>query len=148
MSKGKANIRILKTYDQVQGLTAILNFNKQSTIEDNIRVMTDALKLIKTFSITKATRQIIASKEKVKKGNYISITDNTIICNGNNIEKVVADSIYNMLNSAQLVTLYFGKDIDKDKAENLKTSLAKKFSCEFQLYDGGQPHYYYIVSIE
>lgn len=148
-SESDKHIEVLKTFDQAQGLTALLNFNKLSALSQNFEIMNNALKLVTTFSITKSTRSTKLSNKKISKGEYIALSDKKILANGKSHENVAEQAIIKFQNKHQLITIYFGKDITKQESEQLKSKLANKFKTfEFQVYEGGQPHYDFIFSLE
>jgi dihydroxyacetone kinase-like predicted kinase len=144
----KNNIKIIKTSDQVQGLTTLLNFNPQSDINQNSEMMNNSLNLINTFSITKTTRDTTFSGKKVKKDEFIAIMRNKLLSKGSTIKAVIKEAIKKELNNSQLISIYYGQNTDHIKAETIRRMISEKFKVETQLHKGSQPHYYYIVSIE
>lgn len=141
-------ISIAKTTDQAQGLTALLNFNKNASLNKNFEIITNALNNIQTFSVTQATRKTKIHNKSISAGNYITLTNKKLYHSGSNMKKVIEKTIKKFLNGKHLVTLYYGNGISKQSAEKLVRALKKSIKVEFQLYDGSQPHYPYIVSIE
>lgn len=144
-------IKVLETTDQAQGLTALLNFNKLSPISQNFEIMSDAVGMIRTFLVTKSTRETIISYKKVKRGEFIAIADKSLLANGDSLENTIEQAIAKLLENTQytqLITLYFGNETTRQEADKLKQKLGSKFKKEFQVYEGGQPHYNYIVSLE
>jgi dihydroxyacetone kinase-like predicted kinase len=147
-SKSSKNIKVLETKDQAQGLTALLNFNKESLLSQNFEIMENALNLIKTFSITQATKDTSISKKKINKDEYIAISEKGLLTNGKSLLGTLKDAILMYIDKYQLVTLYTGNGISRQEAETLKKKLAASFKKEFQVYEGGQPNYHYIISLE
>lgn len=141
-------IKVLKTYDQAHGLTCLLNFNSKGNLDENIEMMQTGIRSTHTFSVTKSIRKTSISGKAINKGEYISIDHKGIIEKGKNLHKTILDSIEKINPNSELITLYFGSNISQDEAYKLRNTINQRFKCETQLYNGGQPHYKYIVSLE
>jgi len=146
--KSDKNVTVLKTTDQAQGLTALLNFNKSSTITDNMNMMENALNLLTTCLISKSTKDTTIGKVKVQQGSYIALNNKKIISHGAQMKNVILDALKSLIETKQLITLYYGNDSTKQEAEIMKRQIQKIFGKEVQLYNGGQPHYYYLITLE
>ncbi|MBN2015868.1 DAK2 domain-containing protein [Candidatus Dojkabacteria bacterium] len=146
--KSEKNVTVLPTIDQAQGLSALLNFNPLSTITQNTDMISNSLKLIKTFSVTKSTRKTSISGQNIDKGEIIAISENRLLSRGKDLNKIIINAIEKIKNSSQLISLYFGEDVSKEEAFQLRRNLWEKLHIEVQVHDGGQPHYYYIVTLE
>jgi len=142
------NIQYIETYDQAQGLCTLLNFNKNSNLSENKELMLNSLKSIKTFSVTKSNKQVSISKQNINKNDYFTINQNGVIKSNNKIDKVILDTIKELNGESELITLYYGDLVSKEKSIILKNNILKKFNTETQIYYGGQPHYHYIFSLE
>jgi dihydroxyacetone kinase-like predicted kinase len=146
--KSNKNCKVIETYDQVQALTALLNFNEESKIDQNLEMMKSSLDLIKTFLVTRSTRTTTISGVKVSKGDFISLNQKKLIAKDKSLQKVIENALKKELNSSQLITLYSGKNVKKEEANSLKNKIMSKFKREVQVNSGGQPNYHYIVAIE
>lgn len=146
--KEKKNIEVIETYDQAQGLSILLNFNTKGSVSQNSEIMKNSLKLIKTFSVTSASKKSKINGKKIEKGEFIALDKNGLIAKGDGVNKVVLEGIQKVLNKTQLITLYSGKGIPQDESDQLKSEIAQKFKIEVQVHFAGQPHYDYIVALE
>lgn len=147
-SKSIKNIKVVETYDQAQGLSALLNFNSQISLKENFDIIKSSLELVKTFSVSMSIKDTKVDSKKVRKGEFFSISRNKLISTGKNADKVVMRSIEQEIESTQLVTLYSGENISLEENRKLGEQIKSKFNLEVGLLDGGQPHYHYIVALE
>ncbi len=142
------HIKILKTTDQALGLSCLLNYNPQGNLKENYDMMKSSLDLVQTFSLSKAIRKSTISGKVISKDEYFSISENKLLSRGREIETVILKSLNKITNNKQLVTLYFGSKLSKQDAVKLSNVIKSKFKIEVQVYEGGQKHYYYILSLE
>ena len=142
------NIKILKTTDQALGLSSLLNFNPKGTLDENFDMMKDSLDLVKTFSITKAVRDSSIHSTKIKKGEFFALSKGRLLSKNKSLKPVILESIKDLINKSELITLYFGVKVDKQSAIKLSNVIKKKFKTEVQIYEGGEVFHYYTISIE
>ncbi len=144
------NIFVLQTKDIPQGLAAVLNFSPDASLSENLENMTTAFVGIDAGQVTYAVRDTVIDNLKIKKGDIIGIDKGSIVTSGKDIEKVTTALIEGMLTEdKEVVTLYYGADVPEDKAEAFVDKLQEKHSdIEFILHYGGQPLYYYVLSVE
>ncbi len=144
------NIFVLQTKDIPQGLAAVLNFSPDASLSENLENMTTAFVGIDAGQVTYAVRDTVMDNLKIKKGDIIGIDKGSIVTSGKDIEKVTTALIEGMLTEdKEVVTLYYGADVPEDKAEAFVDKLQEKHSdIEFILHYGGQPLYYYVLSVE
>jgi dihydroxyacetone kinase-like predicted kinase len=112
--------------------------------------MMEAISAVKTGEITYAVRDTSIDDHEIKKGDYMGIGDKKILSVGTDMKQVVIDMIAAMVDdSSELISLYYGSDVSEADAEALKDEISSKFtSCDVDIQNGGQPVYYYIVSVE
>ncbi|MFH1543341.1 MAG: DAK2 domain-containing protein [Patescibacteria group bacterium] len=146
--KSIKNVTVLETFDQAQGLSALLNFDPNSSLDTNKSVIREGLKLIKTFSVSKSIKDTKTATVETLKDEFFSISSNKIIASGKRLEEVIIQSIKSIIKNEQLITVYAGSDAPKKSLEPLVSKLSKQFSIEIQLQEGGQPHYHFIIAIE
>ncbi len=146
----KRNIFVLQTKDIPQGLAAVLNFNPEASLSENLENMTTAFSCVDAGQVTYAVRDTVIDKFVIKKGDIIGLDKGTIVTSGKNVEAVTTKLIVSMLNEdKEVVTLYYGQDVTEEKAEAFVESLQEKYpDIEFILHYGGQPLYYYVLSVE
>lgn len=134
-----------------QGVTALLTFNYESSMEENVQAMSDAIKGVKSVEITTAARSTQISGMKIKQGQIIGIIDDSdLVACGDDIRAVLMDSLVKGgIESAELVTLYYGADTKPEHADQSAQILREKYpGKQIEVVSGGQPHYFYIVSLE
>ncbi|MDY3738188.1 MAG: DAK2 domain-containing protein [Peptoniphilaceae bacterium] len=144
------NIFVIETTSIPQAFSVILSFDSTLSPEENYNIMTDALANVKVCDITFSVKDTSISGRKINKGDIIGLIDGKIIENGNNIEGVTLKTVEKSIQEdTSLITVFYGKDIKKEEAENLIDSLKGKYKdFDFELIFGGQPLYYYAISIE
>ncbi len=144
------DVLVIPTKTIPQGITAAINFNETSTAEANEQAMMESLSTVKTGEITYAVRDTNIDDHEIKKGDYMGIGDKTILSVGTDMNIVIEDMIGAMVDdSSELISLYFGSDVTESDAEKVKDRIAEKFpSLDVDIQNGGQPVYYYIVSVE
>ena len=144
------NIFVLQTKDIPQGLAAVLNFSPDASLSENLENMTTAFVGIDAGQVTYAVRDTVIDKIVIKKGDIIGLDKGSIVTSGKDVEKVTTALIEGMLTpDKEVVTLYYGQDVAEEKAEAFVEKLqAKHPDIEFILHYGGQPLYYYVLSVE
>lgn len=148
ISDKKLHIIYSKTIPQ--GITSLMSFNPEMSAEENEEVMNDMIKSVKSIEITQAVRDTIINGLDIKEGQYIAIAEGEIVFRDNDLYTSVVESIKNEIDEdSEIVTLYFGEDIDEEAAEELVNELSELYDeIDFELHNGGQPLYPYIISIE
>lgn len=133
-----------------QGITAIINFAADLSPEDNERNMIEEMSRVKTGQITYAVRNTVIDDIEIQEGDIMALGDQGILAVGKDIESTVLHSLVSMVEEeSELVTIYYGKDVNEEEANGLKEKAEEKFSaCEVELHAGGQPIYYYLISVE
>ncbi len=146
----RRNIFVLQTKDVPQGIAAVLNFNPEASLSENLENMTAAFSTIDAGAVTYAVRDTVIDKVSIKKGDVIGLDKGSIVTTGKNVEKVTMSLIDNMLtDDKEVVTLYYGSDIAEEEAEKFADKLQQTYpDIEIILHYGGQPLYYYVLSIE
>ena len=144
------NIFVLQTKDIPQGIAAVLNFSPDASLSENLENMTTAFSGIDAGQVTYAVRDTVIDKITIKKGDIIALDKGKIVSSGKDVEKVTTALIEGMLSpDKEVVTLYYGQDVAEEKAEAFVEKLqAKHPDIEFILHYGGQPLYYYVLSVE
>ena len=144
------NIFVLQTKDIPQGLAAVLAYNPDAPLKNNLEEMTAAFSTIDAGQVTYAVRDTVIGKFTIKKGDIIGLDKGDIVTSGKNVEKVTTSLIDSMLaDDKEVVTLYYGADVAEEDAERFVEKLSETHpDVEFILHYGGQPLYYYVLSIE
>jgi dihydroxyacetone kinase-like predicted kinase len=133
-----------------QGITAIINFAPDLSPEDNEKIMTQEMSRVKTGQVTYAVRNTVIDDIEIREGDIMALGDNGILAVGKEIESTVLKALTSMMEEeAELVTVYYGKDVREEDAKELKEKAKELFShCEVEFHAGGQPIYYYLISVE
>ncbi|MBR2988256.1 MAG: DAK2 domain-containing protein [Clostridia bacterium] len=146
----KRNLHIIPSHNVPQGLSAVLAFNPEDTVENNVQNMIDAMQYVKAGMVTYAVRSTSVDKFDLKEGDIIGINAKEIVAKGHSVRKVTESLIDDMMDEdITTITLYFGNQVTEDDAEKIAGELMEKYpNCDVATYYGGQPLYYYIVSLE
>lgn len=144
------NLIVVPTRSVPEGITASLAFNPDASVEENAEAMNEAIKNVRSGAVTYAVRDTHVDGFDLAVGEIIGLDDKAILAKGKLvgetttklIEKMMDDSIMN-------ITLFYGEDIREEEANALADSLSKKYpEIEVSAVYGGQPVYYYLVSVE
>lgn len=147
----KKTVQVIPTRTLPQGVTALLTFNYDVSLEENISNMSEAAKSVKSVEITTAARSTQIHGLKIKQGQAIGIIDDAdLVAAGDDVSQVLFDSLEKGgVESAELVTLYYGADLKPGQAEEVASKLREQYpGKQIELVSGGQPHYFYIISLE
>ena len=144
------NVIILPTKTVPQGMTAMLAYDPDLNVEGNIELMTSAANDVATGQITFAARDSEFGTTKIKENEIIALENGKLTFTEKTPEKAVIKLIKNMVKKeTTFVTVMYGADTPKENAESVLTHLKGKYSSiDISLINGGQPVYYYIVSVE
>ncbi len=146
----KKFIHVIPTKNIAQGISAALAFNPEGTVDDNIENMNSSKDNVKSGSVTYAVRTTHVDGFDLNVGDIIGLDDSAILAKGalvndttvNLIEKLITEDTVN-------ITLFYGKEVSGEDAEALSNILTEKYpSCDVTLIEGGQPVYYYLISLE
>lgn len=140
---------IIQTRSQIQGLTALMNFNSESSPKENRETMSEAIKLVTTAEVTQAIRSTKIDNVKIKEGQFIGITDGKILVSENNYIDAAKKLIKKSINSDhELVTVYYGNDASEVDANEIKNFLESHYDVEVEVVNGDQPNYHFIIGFE
>ena len=146
----KKKVVVIPTTTVPQGITALINYLPDKSVEENKELMEEEIKNVKTGQITYAVRDTEIDDKKIKSGDYMGIGDKGIISVGTDKDKVFIDMISEMVSDeSSLITVYYGCDVTEGEANEMKEMISSKFAnLEIEVENGGQPVYYYVVSVE
>jgi len=148
----RKSIVVIPTKTVPQGINAMLGFNEELTTDENVRSMTEMAGEVSTIQITYAVRSTVIEGIDVKEGEYIALYEKELLASENRLEGIL-DEISSKIKQMgkRAVSIYYGADVTKEEAEKLLTYLENQL-CEsveeINLYQGGQPVYYYTISVE
>lgn len=144
------NLVVIPTKTIPQGITALINYVPELSPEENQRRMTNELSSVKTGQVTYAVRDTEIDDKKISQGDYMGIGDKTILAVGKELETVVIDMAREMVDDdTGMISVYYGQEVTDAAADDLAEKLTEAFpDIEVELNNGGQPIYYYIMSVE
>ena len=141
---------VIPTKTIPQGITAVINFVPELSVEENEETMLREIKNVKTGQVTYAVRDTVIDDKEIKKDDFMGIGDQGIVAVGTDMVKVTRDMIAELVDEdSELISVYYGCDVAEDAAEALRADLEEAYpACDIELQYGGQPIYYYTVSVE
>ena len=144
------NVAVVETKSIAEGVTAILSFNEDLSIEDNLENMTAAIEDVVSAEVTYAVRDTNMDGKQINKGDIIGLSGKKILSAGSDINEVTEDLIDQLVNDeTSMISIYWGHDIDKDKSEELYNAISEKYDdLDVDLIEGDQPLYYYLIALE
>lgn len=144
------DIRVIPTKTIPQGITCITMFNPEADVEENTEELKEAMEMVKTTSVTYAVRDTEVDGKEIKEGNILGLVEGKIKEVGENPYKVAEDLIDSLVDEdSELITIFYGKDCEEEKVDALIEKLEGKYEdLDVQCYNGEQPLYYFIMSVE
>jgi DAK2 domain fusion protein YloV len=144
------NIIVIPCKTTPQGFSALLAFNPEADYVSNERAMKYALSNVKTGQVTFAVRDTNINGVDIKEGDIIGIGEGEIKKSGKDKKEVTLSLIEELVDEdSEIITLFYGEEIDEESANEIKDIIEEKYDyLDVELYYGGQPLYYYIVSVE
>ncbi len=133
-----------------QGIAAIINFMPDLSGAENLAAMTEAMGMVQTGQVTYAVRDTEIDDKVIKENDIMGIGDKGILAVGQDITQTATEMVDEMMkNGGELISIYYGQDIEEADAEKLADALRGKYGdCDIELVSGGQPIYYYMISVE
>lgn len=133
-----------------QGITAIIAFDPSQTAEDNKTGMTKAMSYVKTGQVTYAVRDTSVDGKTIAAGDIMGLADDGIKAVGQDVHMTTLELIADLVDEdSELICLYYGDDVQEDDANAILDTLEQTYpDCDVELHYGGQPIYYYVISVE
>lgn len=144
------NIIVIPTKNTPQGFTALVNFNADASVEENEQALMESLTMVKSGQVTFAVRDTVMNDVEVKEGNIIGIAESKLMDAGDSVDEITTSLVEKLVDEdSAIITLFYGEDVTEEDANNLRDELEEKFEdIDIELYYGGQPLYYYLISVE
>lgn len=144
------DIIVIPTKTVPQGITAMINYMPDSSAEENEARMTEEITRVKTGQVTYAVRDTHIDDKEIKEGNIMGIGDHAILSVGEGVTETALAMFAELLDEdSELISIYYGEDVKKEDAEDLGSRLEELYpDCDIEVHFGGQPIYYYVVSVE
>ena len=144
------NVIVIPTKNVAMGIAAAIAFQNDAEPDENVERMNEAAQHVKTATVTYAIRDSVYNGMEIKQGDIIGLHNGQIEFTGNDIQTVVMDMMESiMTDEDELITVYFGSDVKEEDAEKLTAEIEEKYDyCDVECHSGGQPLYYYLISVE
>ena len=143
-------LHVVNTRSMPQGTAAMLGFNPEVSVTDNLSSMDQAATSIETLEVTQAVRDSIVDGQQVQEGEFMAILDGSLVALAADAETAALDGLsHSSVDEDSIITLYWGEAVNEERATQLQEALESAHDgAEVDLYAGGQPHYPYLVSVE
>lgn len=144
------NIIVIPSKTVPQGFASLVSFNADASVEENEATMAEALTIVKSGQVTYAVRDTVMNDIEVKEGNFIGIGESKLLSAGESKEEITLKLIESLVDEdSAIITLFYGEDVTEEEANSFKEILEEKYEdIDIELYYGGQPIYYYLISVE
>ena len=144
------NVYVVPSKTIPQGITALINFDETADAESNFENMSSEMKNVKTGQVTYAVRDTSMDGKEIKQNDIMGIGDKTILSVGKDIESTTIDMLSQLIDDdSELISVYYGEDVTEEQVNSLTAKLEEAYpDLDLEVHSGGQPIYYYIVSVE
>lgn len=145
----KAKLVVIATKNIPQGITAAINFNPEASEEENVEMMRRAIRSVKSAQVTRAVRDTEMDGFDLHNGDVIGIYDR-IVAKGDSVNEVAREVVAQMVtDETAAISLYYGAGLEASVAEELQAVLQEEYPFhDVMVYEGGQQHYFYYISVE
>lgn len=143
-------IIVIPTKTIPQGITALVNYIPDHSVEENKEQMMAEIENVKTGQVTYAVRDTEIDGKTIKQDDYMGIGDKSILVVGKDLKQTTLEMVDAMVDEdSAIVSIYFGSESSEEKAEEIASAIEEKYpDVEVEVNDGGQPIYYYVISVE
>ena len=144
------DVRVIPTKNVAMGIAAAIAFQNDLDPEENVRRMDEASQHVKTGMVTFAVRDSEYNGIEIKQGDIIGLHNGKIEFSGHSIQEVVMEMMKNIITEDdELITVYYGADVQEADAKAISEEIEKEYDyCDVECHNGGQPLYYYLISVE
>ena len=144
------DIIVIPTKTVPQGITAVINYVPEKSVEDNEKDMTEEISRVKTGQITYAVRDTHIDDKEIHEGDIMGIGDHGMLAVGKEVAAVAKETVEQMVDDeTELISIYYGEGFTEEEAEALAGELEEQYDyCDIEVNCGGQPIYYCIISVE
>ncbi len=144
------DILVVPTKTVPQGITAVISYMPEADVDSNLEAMKEGIKNVKTGQVTYAVRDTHIDDKEIHEGDIMGIGDQGILSVGQSVEETAKDMLAQMVDDdSELISLYYGQDILAEDAEKFAAAIEEIYpDVDIDLHSGGQPIYYYVISVE
>ncbi len=143
-------IKVIPTSSFTEAIACLMVYNEDADLDNLVEAMEEERQQIRTAEITRAVKDSKVEGLKIKEGDVIGLIDGNIVVKGSDYSRVVLKLFEKSLGDEELITIYFGEEIEERRAVNLRNKILDRFDSidEVEIYAGQQPFYPYIISLE
>lgn len=144
------DILVIPSKTVPQGITAVISYMPEADVDTNMESMQEAIKNVKTGQVTYAVRDTHIDDKEIHEGDIMGIGDKGILSVGQSVEATAKEMLEHMVDEdSELISLYYGQDVLQEDAEKFAASVEELYpDVDIDLHSGGQPIYYYVISVE
>lgn len=144
------HIMVIPTKTIPQGIAALINFIPEKDVKENEEAMLREINHVKTGQVTYAIRDTLIDDKEIKQGDFMGIGDTKILSVNSQMETVARDMIAQLIDEdSSIISIYYGAEVEEAQAKALEAYLLSEYEdCDIEIHYGGQPIYYYIISVE
>lgn len=144
------NVVVIPTKTVPQGITALINYIPENSAEENEAVLKAEIENVKSGQVTYAVRDTIINEKEIKRGDYMGIGDSGILSVGKDKDETLKDMIAQLVDEeSALISLYYGEEVNEEEAEQVAAEIEETYpDLDVEVNFGGQPVYYYVISVE
>ena len=150
LAEGK-KVTVIPSKTIPQGIAAVIAYSPAASEEENLQAMTEAMEVVKTGQVTYAVRNTTIEDTEIHEGDWMGLGDHSaLLASGKDLADVVLNMVRGMADEdSEIISVYYGEDVSEEDAQAIADQIGEMFpDCEVELNFGGQPIYYYIISVE
>ncbi len=144
------NVEVIPTKTIPEGIAAMIDFDPDSSLEENVMNMSSAYEEVKTGQITFSVKDTVLNGKSISKGEIIGLLGKEIVCTGSEVEGVTEELVAHLYDEGiDMITIIYGEDVSEEDAEKLAAKIEELYSdADIELIYGGQPLYHYLIAAE
>ena len=144
------HLLVIPTKTIPQGITAVINYVAELSVEENEATMLEEIRKVKTGQVTYAVRDTMIDDKEIHQDDFMGLGDSGIHSVGRDMKQVTVEMVDAMVDAdSELISIYYGSDVSEEDAQVICDELTDKYpECDVELQYGGQPIYYYVISVE
>ena len=144
------HLLVIPTKTIPQGITAVINYVEELSVEDNEATMLEEIRKVKTGQVTYAVRDTMIDDKEIHQDDFMGLGDAGLHSVGRDMKQVTMEMVDAMVDDdSELISIYYGSDVTEEDAQVICDELSAKYpDCDVELQFGGQPIYYYVISVE
>ena len=143
-------VHVISTKNILQGINSLIYYTGETKVEDIIKSFNDSISKVKTLQTTYSIRDTVIDNIDIKENDYITLGDKGLLYTNGDVVKSIFGAYEKIKEDKDaVISIYYGSDVTLDDANKIKDEFSKKYpNLDVALYEGGQPVYYYYISVE